>query len=171
METKLNIIGARPYEEVRDLCHEIKTMGPYDMVKGIAWTLLDSLPQKAVLIPIPGHTGFATHTLRLAYAIEVAASQSETKKEIHVVHNLIGERHVSLCETKHNGGKAEDINVVIQPITLLSKIILSTYIKEGYVPVLVDNVVDTGKTARAAIAALGNIECQVLAIGKTGNDQ
>ena len=63
-KTPIKILGAEPYDKVRELCHQ-KEMSADDYVKLIGDRFYPFLPEKSVLIPVPGHDGTASHTLQL----------------------------------------------------------------------------------------------------------
>ena len=168
---KIKIIGARSYEEVRDLCHEIKQMDAFTIVHTIAQQLYPALPDKCILIPVPGHDGKATYTLKLAKAIVLQATFNDTAEKIvqgiDVLDILRSAPHKSLCEIKHENGDANKVKLHVFQPTFLKRQILDAYIEQGYAPVLVDNVIDTGKTAKACLDALGLDEASILVIGST----
>ena len=172
---QIKIIGARPYEEVRDLCHEIKQMEPYTMVHTAAKQLYPALPDKCILIPVPGHDGKATYTLNLAKCVILQATLNDTVEKIAqrmvILDILRCAAHQSLCEIKHNNGNIDKIDINMSKTTLIEEQLLLAYIEQGYTPVLVDNVVDTGKTAKACLDALGLNEVSILAIGTTQTEK
>ena len=172
---QIKIIGARPYEEVRDLCHKIKQMDPYIMVHTIAQQLYPTLPDKCILIPVPSHDGKATYTLKLAKTIVLQDALNDTAEKIvktmDILDILRSAPHKSLCEMKHENGDINKINIDVFQPTFIEKQMLLAYVEQGYTPVLVDNVVDTGKTAKACLDALGLNEVSILAIGTTQTEK
>lgn len=161
----LTILGARPYEEVRELCHAVKGCRHSNTPAIIraAMLLVEAIDRPTVLVPVPSHTGFATDMFALAGAVCVEAAKRGVPCEVADV--LACRPHPSLCDEKHKerGGHPEDIRIVMYQMggeksmeRLAGKYIL-----------LVDNVVDTGKTARAALSALPAAN-GILAIGNTG---
>lgn len=161
----LTILGAHPYEEVRELCHAVKGCRHSNTPAIIraAMLLVEAIDRPTVLVPVPSHTGFATDMFALAGAVCVEAAKRGVPCEVADV--LACRPHPSLCDEKHKegGGHPEDIRIVMYLMggeksmeRLAGKYIL-----------LVDNVVDTGKTARAALSALPTAN-GILAIGDTG---
>ena len=171
-KTPIKILGAEPYDKVRELCHQ-KDMSAYDYVKLIGDRFYPFLPEKSVLIPVPGHDGKASHTLQLCSAILVSTATANcedgvVKKYAALCDCLCCPPHPSFCELKHNGEDIADIPLVMQWLNEVEKWVLDSYINDGCVPILVDNVVDTGKTARACMDRIGRGPLQVIAIGNTG---
>lgn len=161
----LTILGAHPYEEVRELCHAVKGCRHSNTPAIIraAMLLVEAIDCPTVLVPVPSHTGFATDMFALAGVVCVEAAKRGVPCEVADV--LACRPHPSLCEEKHKegGGHPEDIRIVMYQMggeksmeRLAGKYVL-----------LVDNVVDTGKTARAALAALPAAS-GILAVGDTG---
>ena len=98
------------------------------------------VPNNAVLVPIPGHHGVADQTLRLVKALS-------SYTHLPFVDALRGKEHESQYEAKQRGH------------LLLGRDMGFYQVRElpSYrIPCLVDNVVDTGTTAKAASEALGN---------------
>ena len=161
-EPEIRIIGARNYDEVRDDCHAVKTAAPGDEVfarsaRGIA----EAIDRNCVLVPIPSHTGRATDTLTLAKAIRDALAEKGLRAP--VIDGLECDPHESLCELKHRDGGDPDKTEIRTRVRELS---LYEYLMDNTPVYLVDNVVDTGKTARAALRVLP--ADGIIAIGTTG---
>lgn len=160
---RLTLIGARPYyEEVRPLCHAVKD-GDRDAIREAARRLAGYVPTQAVLIPVPSHGGEAGVTLELCRAI-----QRETMAALRpalVADVLRSNPHRSFNDLKHEGvtPTEKDITVAWKSFADAERIRQARRI--GYQPVLVDNVVDTGVTARACMKVTGEIP--VLCIGDT----
>ena len=183
-DTQLHIIGAKPYEEVRDLCHNAKIEVP-ELVNNIGASFLPVLPSHALLIPVPGHDGSATHTLRLAAAIAAKSimvnrdaekfGDTKNNKYVYPFDCLKCNPHVSFCERKRSGEDISKDELKVEfknEYSLTDKEIISRNLQLGYKFVLVDNVVDTGKTVRSCMKALepyiNKEDILVLAIGDTG---
>ena len=98
------------------------------------------VPNNAVLVPIPGHHGVADQTLRLVKALS-------SYTHLPFVDALRGREHESLYEAKLRGHLLSGRDMGFQQIIELPF---------GRIPCLIDNVVDTGTTAKAAAEALGN---------------
>ena len=160
----LTVIGARPYEDVRFLCRRVKSEWTAALSKKDIRILHRPLPSKCVLIPVPGHLGTATYTRDIA---EVLSQRTGfPMKDTVVLDCLEGTPRESLCERKHAGETIGDINVSFRIKSKACKDTLRELVEKGYEPILFDNVVDTGTTAKAAMDALGQT-CRVLAIGDT----
>lgn len=98
------------------------------------------VPANAVLVPIPGHHGLADQTLRLSQALS-----SYTR--LPFVDALRGREHESQDEAKQRGHLLSGREMGFHQIRELPA---------GRIPCLIDNVVDTGATAKSAAEALGN---------------
>lgn len=165
MRHRFNVICARPYEEVRTLCHTVKTDPA--AAQAAASAMAGGLPDGCVLIPVPSHDGQPGYALTLATFLAVEARKRG--KTVHVRPYLVGNRHRSLCEVKHEGGDPAAVKVAFRlrhPVS--DRRDLETLTGLGMQPVVIDNVVDTGRTAREALRALGT-PGSVAAIGDTGN--
>ena len=112
-------------------------------------------------MPIPSHTGRATDTLTLAKAIRDALAEKGLRAP--VIDGLECDPHESLCELKHRDGGDPDKTEIRTRVRELS---LYEYLMDNTPVYLVDNVVDTGKTARAALRVLP--ADGIIAIGTTG---
>lgn len=97
------------------------------------------LPSNAVIIPMPGHKGEPDHTMKLARAIA-----SYTR--LSVLDALRGRERESQYEAKHHGRLLTESQMGFRRIVPLPS---------DRVPFILDNVVDTGTTAKAAVKALG----------------
>ena len=124
----------------RWVCHKIKEMDKdafnYDarnMAKLISF-------HNAVLVPMPGHTGVPTNAMQLARAI---ASYTG----LPVVEAIKGKPRQSNYLAKHAGHPLTEAQMGFFQVEELPK---------GRVPVIIDNCVDTGTSAKAAYHALGN---------------
>ena len=171
-KAKLRILGARPYDEVREDCKAAKTaMRPTDpAVTRCARRIAASLGD-CILVPIPSHEGHATHTLALAEAI--AAILWEKGKVSVVADALECEPHESVWERKaagtydgpkHYGVSAEfnyDYSKIVRNSELPADLRLPVY--------LVDDVVDTGYTASSYMRLIRTDG--IAAIGYTGNHE
>jgi len=129
------------YEGINNwLCHKLKENDP-QAIAYCARQLAKMLPENAVVIPIPGHHGFALQTLYLAKAIN-----EQSGGIIPVANVLKGNSRVSNYQAKKEGHLLSAKELGFRQVAPLPKG------KELY---LLDNVVDTGTTAKAAIKALG----------------
>ena len=122
------------------LCHKLKENDP-QAITYCARQLVKMLPENAVVVPIPGHHGFALQTLYLARAIN-----EQSGGIIPVANVLKGNSRMSNYQAKKEGSLLPAEELGFRQVAPLPK---------GKVPFLLDNVVDTGTTAKAAINALG----------------
>ena len=122
------------------LCHKLKENDPR-AITYCARQLVKMLPENAVVVPIPGHHGFALQTLYLARAIN-----EQSGGIIPVANVLKGNSRMSNYQAKKEGSLLPAEELGFRQVAPLPK---------GKVPYLLDNVVDTGTTAKAAINALG----------------
>ncbi len=148
-------------------------MDAMELVEVIGDRFHPYLPEKSVLVPVPGHEGYATHSVRMCAAILVATAKANqtdgaVKKYSTLCDCLSCVPHPSLCVMKHRGEDISRVEVEVQWKNELEKDLFNSYVRDGLVPILVDNVVDTGKTARSCMRRLGVGPVQVIAIGSTG---
>mgnify|MGYP006055937923 FL=1 len=122
------------------LCHKLKENDPR-AITYCARQLVKMLPENAVVVPIPGHHGFALQTLYIARAIN-----EQSGGIIPVANVLKGNSRMSNYQAKKEGSLLPAEELGFRQVAPLPK---------GKVPYLLDNVVDTGTTAKAAINALG----------------
>ena len=131
-------IAVDAYKPLRKLAHEVKTRDPKVIAKA-ADLMAPLIPKDAVLVPAPSHTGKATDMLDLANAISERTGAP-------VADVLTSGERGSQYEAKYAG----------KPIASSEMgITLTGELPEGLIPVVIDNVVDTGNTAEACVQALG----------------
>lgn len=157
---KVISLGDYKHEEVRALAHGVKENNSVaiEAAVGAMAKALQEMPEakNVVLVSIPSHKGYGGPVQRLA-------KELAEKTGIPYVDALNGAEHESLYEWKRN-----------HPGEELPELFFSedrdNPIPEGKTPVLIDNVIDTGHTAWAAVDAL---EAQpiMLTIGSTGKEQ
>ena len=165
MRRRITVICARPYEEVRAVCHAVKTDPATACIAAAG--MAEGLPDSCVLIPVPSHDGQPGHALTLATFLAVEARK--IGKNVLVRPYLVGNKRRSLCEVKHEADDPSAVSVTFRfrnPVS--DRRDLGTLVGLGMQPVVVDNVVDTGRTVREALRALGT-DAPVAAIGDTGN--
>jgi len=123
----------------------------------------------AVLIPVPDHTGNTTANAALATQLCLAKQhRNPACAKVRVLDILTCETHESLCERKRSGLNTDDININMS-ITAAAAKRLKAF--TGMV-ILVDGVLDTGKTVLAAYDALKEYcRCHIITIGYTGRDK
>ena len=124
---------------LQHLAHEVKTGNPA-VIERIADMMSPLIPSEAVLIPAPSHKGYATDMLALSEAIA-----QRTGAEIADV--LKSDKRVSQYTVKKETGKAIDSDKL--------GIYAVGEIPNGKIPVIIDNVVDSGNTAEACVRAIG----------------
>lgn len=122
------------------LCHKLKENNP-QVIDYCARQLAKMLPENAVIVPIPGHHGYAQETLYIAKAISV-----QTDGKIPVANVLKGNCRTSNYQSKKEGRPLSEEELGFHQVRPLPK---------DKMPYLLDNVVDTGTTARAAVKAIG----------------
>lgn len=163
--TKLDIIGARLYDDVRELCHRIKE-GDLKAIESAASYLARALPPESTLIPVPGHNGKPDYTLELALAVKEQAIKAD--KTCYVADMLRSQAHPSLCELKRQGADIAGIKLGIEWSSHRWPMYVRTWNpSNGHPLILVDNVVDTGKTARECLGCIRQEGVSILAVGNT----
>lgn len=127
------------YEGINQwVAHKLKE-GDTDCYKYAARQMAELLPKNAVLVPIPGRHGKADQTMQLCRDIA-----SYTK--LPIVDALRGNDRESQYEAKYKGRSLSEEQLGFRKVLPLPS---------DRVPYLIDNVVDTGTTAKAAVKALG----------------
>lgn len=145
------LLGTTRYDDrSRILAHLLKAANP-DALRYAAIRIAAMLPNDCVLVPMPGHKGYADDTLLLARDI---ASIRHT--EVYDV--LQGISRMPNYTAKRLGLSLEPTDFGLR---------LSASLPEGKTAVLIDNVIDTGVTARAAVNAVGS--CVVMAYAMTAH--
>lgn len=132
-------VAVDKYRKMQSLAHKIKD-GDAEGIRKAAQLMSELIPENAVLIPAPSHKGKATTMLQLAEAIA-----ERTGSEVADI--LESSPRASQYTAKKQGGKAiaaKDMGIKV-----------NGQLPEGKVPVIIDNVVDTGNTAEACVQALG----------------
>lgn len=105
----------------------------------------------AVLVPIPNRTGRAGYTKTLAEKISEAIG-------LPVVDALASNTHTPLYDIKKEN---------LSPETLPLHFYMIRSIPADRVPILIDNVLDTGHTARAAYEAMNRSDTRMAVLGDT----
>lgn len=166
----MRIVYAKPYGEVRDLCHDVKESKPCPGLPVLYDEASAAMPMKTVLIPMPGSGGVASYTADMAYKLAKNINAQFVGKTAVVLNCLVGSVRDSVCRRKEAGEPFDDIQFGFRFVNDESKERLKKFIRDGWDVILVDNVIDTGTTARAAMQAmeLSDAECGVFAIGDTG---
>ena len=146
-----------PYPKVRQLAHGLKD-GDYASICKAAEMMADGIREMAaerncVLVPIPNHRGRAVYTKTLANEIS-------RRTGIPTWDILSCRPHMPLHYAKKNDLKPEGIYL---------KINLYRQVPEQFMPIVIDNVLDTGYTAGAAIKAVGHPNTMLAVLGHTKN--
>ena len=132
-------ISVEGYRKMRPLAHAIKERDPKVIAK-VADMMAPLIPKDAVLVPAPSHSGKATDMLDLAKAISERTGAP-------VADVLTSGERPSQYEAKYAGKPiaAKDMGIVAA----------TEQLPADKLPVVIDNVVDTGNTAEACVQALG----------------
>ena len=165
LRSRIKVLGSRPYydPDIRALCHAVKDGDPVAILETAA-LLAPYVPNGSILVPVPNHDGRAGYTLELAKAIR----ERLPRKDVTVLDALKGLPHPSLCEMKHAGFNLASVDYGFDFTGRRERMFLKNYNGSNGHPVfLVDNVIDTGRTARAAYVALGLPDTRLLALGNT----
>ncbi|WP_028910148.1 hypothetical protein [Prevotella sp. AGR2160] len=144
-----------PYPKVRQLAHGLKN-GDYASICRAADMMADGIRGMAagrncVLVPIPNHHGRAVYTKTLANEIS-------RRTGIPTWDILSCRPHMPLHYAKKNDLKPEGIYL---------KLNLYRQVPEQFTPIVIDNVLDTGYTAGAAIKAVGHPNTMLAVLGHT----
>jgi len=121
------------------LAHAVKS-GSDDAVRRAVRLMAPLVPSHAVLVPAPSHTGAATDMLILANALS-----EETGAPVADV--LKGDARTSQYDMKKATGRPMAADAM--------GIHMAGALPEGFLPVVIDNVVHSGNTAEACVKALG----------------
>ena len=124
--------------KLQKLAHGVKTRDA-KVIAEVADLMAPMIPRDAVLVPAPSHSGKATDMLDLAQAIS-------ERTGVPVADVLTSGERGSQYEAKKAGKPiaSGDMGIVV-----------SGELPADKIPVVIDNVVDTGNTAEACVKALG----------------
>lgn len=148
--------SAAEYSQVRNLAHGVKA-GDATSIAFAAKLMASTVRELAgnegngVLVPIPGHGGLAKYTLDLAETIGNLTG-------LPVVNALISDRHEALYTVKKNHKNTDEVPLSMEQVK---------NIPVGMFPILIDNVLDTGKTASNAYKALNMNTTKMAVLGDT----
>lgn len=171
-EIRVKIIGSAPYDAVRDTCRAVKE-GDLDAIKTAARQIAYALPIRAMLIPIPSHKG--TTEINYRFATAILNATRENGRDALIADCLEGTARESLYDLKHKGMDPKGCDLGIRWKKTYKDQDFRFLQALNYIPVFVDNVVDTGATITAAVKAVQrNLrpwedEILVATIGETGN--
>jgi len=132
-------IAVEGYRKMRPLAHAVKERDPQVIAK-VADMMAPLIPKDAVLVPAPSHSGKATDMLDLAKAISERTGAP-------VADVLTSGERPSQYKAKYAGKPIASSEMGIVAAT--------DQLPADKLPVVIDNVVDTGNTAEACIQALG----------------
>ena len=136
----LEILALGDYSAYRDICHKVKTSyRPF--IREAAGMMADllGLPSDGVLIPMPLHLGYATDTLDLCNELSGLTG-------LPVMDILHGDMRESVHKLKSLTGEIPaDFNLGLR---------LTHDVPVGLRPLVVDNVIGTGFTMKAALALI-----------------
>ena len=135
-----DVISVTNYnEKAKKLAHAVKD-GDADAIDAMAKEMAAKVPENAVLIPMPSRSGKATNMKDLAEAISKISGAP-------VADVLTGKKRKSLYEAKKKGEtiSADDL-----------KMQLTGELPKGKIPIIIDNVLATGATFKAAKEAIPN---------------
>ena len=155
--------SAAPYDEVRALAHGIKE-GDTTAIKEAARRMagiINAMPdkEKVILVPMPSHEGHATYTKALADEI-AKLTGARTADCLHAT------PHPSLYDLKRSKG----IERLPSPQFRLDESAATKETLQDRIPVIIDNVLDTGTTAVAAARAFGEkTDVRIAVLGNTSN--
>lgn len=119
------------------IAKKVKEENP-DAIAEAAYQMSIRIPKGSILVPMPSRTGSATYTVKLAEAIAKA-----TNSEVRDV--LKGKARMSVYEAKQKGIKMTPEDLGMYTTEELPK---------GKNIVIIDNVIDKGTTALAAVSAV-----------------
>lgn len=146
-----------PYPKVRQLAHGLKD-GKQESIEQAADLMADNIREMAagkycVLVPVPNHHRRAVYTKSLA-------EELSRRTGIPTWDILSCRPHMPLHYAKKNDLKPEGIYL---------KLSLYRQVPRMFTPIIIDNVLDTGYTAGAAIKAVGHPDTMLAVLGHTKN--
>lgn len=148
---RIHITAAKLYysDKAQAVAHAMKH--DIEAVRYVACILAKLIPQNSVLVPVPGHHGYADHTLLLANEINSIIG-------IPVADVLKGKERKSLYQAKKDGTLLSEDDLTFR---------LCGILPDCCTPVILDNVVGTGTTVLSAAKAIGYGRVVVFAVDDT----
>lgn len=144
---KFTSAGLYYSDGLRALAHSMKA-NDRESIKKAAIIIAPLIPKDSCLIPAPGRNGYADHTLVLAE--EIVRLTGIAYRDI-----LKGKPRMSQYEAKQNGNSLTEKDLAFYAISK---------VPEGLNPIVLDNVIGSGLTGKAAIHALGKGSVLALAM-------
>lgn len=145
-------ISVKGYADIRSLAKGVKRRDPAE-IKKAARLMAEYIPDNAVLIPVPSHSGKATDMLDLAN--EIGRRTNSPVADV-----LVGVERKSQYQAKKEGSALTPSEIGIEQVSRLP---------DGKIPVFIDNVVNTGNTAKAAVDAVG--KGMIVCLGSTSGSR
>ena len=136
------------------IAKKVKEENP-DAISEAAYQMSKRVPKGSILVPMPSRSGKATYTIKLAEAI-AKATDSEVKDV------LKGEERMSVYEAKKKGLKIDSRDLGLYVTEKLPK---------DKNVIIVDNVIDRGITALAAVEAVDGGSVLAYAFTKGSKDR
>lgn len=165
----MKVIFAKPYQDVRDICHQVKVSVSDESLTPWVADAAKALPNKCIIVPVPGCSGVAGNTTILARDLAQETNRLFPDKTAVVFDCLQGAVRDSICTRKEKGLPFDDVVFDLRFKDGDTEKRFRQFVDDGWRVILFDNVIDTGTTMRAAIAAIGLPEdkCHCAAIGDT----
>ena len=157
---ELDIIYSKIYADVETICKRVKEERLF--ADEVGAELAEFVPNHSVLIPTPSHLGYPTYT----YIMAVSAAYEARKqgKKVLVFPEVKCWPRESLCAIKQAGGQ---LPAEIEfSVGVFDRMKLTDLLSYDYIPIVLDNVIDTGMTAKAMQKAVG-APCKFMCIGTT----
>ena len=136
------------------IAKKVKEENP-DAISEAAYQMSKRVPKGSILVPMPSRSGKATYTIKLAEAIAKA-----TDSEVRDV--LKGEERMSVYEAKKKGLKIDSRDLGLYVTEKLPK---------DKNVIIIDNVIDRGITALAAVEAVDGGSVLAYAFTKGSKDR
>ena len=168
---KMRVYSAGQYggtvmgEELRTIAHQVKEYGTDSSVRavvdkmiGIFNNIPDEDMKKMILIPMPGASGYPGY-------MENVVNELGERTGLQIANSLFSTEHEPLYDLKKNGTAYEQLPDI--------KFEMDGTLPAGTIVVLVDNVLDTGKTlSQASKADFGEgVEVRAAVLAHTDNYQ
>lgn len=168
----MKITYSIPYLKSKVLTENVKNNRfDYNAINVFIDAAAEKMPEKAILIPVPGHKGFAEHSKNLAIKLATRTNDTYPNKTVFCYDCMEGAQRESVCNLKRQGLPFHTIDFGFKPKPNETIDFITSQQKEKrWEIIFVDNVINTGTTIRALAKAM-NLEedtYSVIAIGDTG---